>query len=88
MNEQQDNPLPAEVVASTVPSGWLASLRGSRMPDNTATIHELDAIRAAARTAAEGNPATDAIASVMAEFNGRYMMVNEQGKGDHPGSRV
>ena len=50
------------------------------MPDNTATIHELDAIRAAARAAAEGNGWADAVAKVITDFNRRYMIVNEGGK--------
>ncbi len=47
------------------------------MPDNTATIHELDAIRAAARSASTIGEAVD---TIMAELNSRFMVVLEHGK--------
>ena len=50
------------------------------MPDDTATVLDLEAIRSAAKAAAEDCFKPDPVAEIIAEFNNLYMMVNEGGR--------
>ncbi len=50
------------------------------MPDEAATVHDLDAIRAAAKAAGKAAMSPDPVDAIIDEFNKLYMLVNEGGR--------